>query len=324
LLSVYGPAGQEQAVARHLSDLLRPHADETRTDALGNLITIRRGKPGGKRILISAHMDHIGFIAIDADKQGFVRVANAGYIFVPHSQGQHVMFGNGVRGVVYAEQDITGNPEMQHLFVDIGAQSRDEALAKVAIGDVAVYAPLVSALGEHRLAAPAMDDRAGCALGAWLLLNAPQGPNELVVLFSAQEEVGGRGAKVAAFALEPDIGLALDVTDTGDTPGVKPKMAVELGKGPAIKVRDSNLIASPLVRDALVAAAKEAGVPYQMEVLTIGGTDAGLIQLARGGVPSGALSIPTRYIHSAAETIDMRDLEQCGALLAAFAARSFD
>lgn len=318
LLQVHGATGHEEAVATWLSDLLRPHVDELRTDAMGNLITVKKGTGGGKRIMFSAHMDHIGFMVIDADEHGFVRVSNVGGIGVGVSLGQHVAFENGVRGVISAEADITGNPQMQHLFIDIGADTREEALAQVGIGDVAVYVAAAAQLGARRLAAPAMDDRVGCAILAWMLMQPNESPNEWVGVFSTQEEVGLRGARVAAYAVEPDIGVALDVTATGDVPGVKPKMAMALGKGPAIKIMDRSVISSPVVRDAMIAAAKAHNIPYQLEVLTIGGTDAGAIQVSRSGVPSGVLSIATRYVHSAAETIDLSDLEHGGALLLAF------
>ena len=321
LLEVHGATGHEHKVSAWLADLLKPYVDEMHIDALGNLITVKHG--AGKRIMFSAHMDHIGFVAIDADEKGFVRVCNVGGISVAVSLGQHVVFENGMCGVIGAEQDIEGNPQLQNLFIDIGASSREEALSKVSIGDVAVYAPKTARLGEHRLAAPAMDDRVGCALLAWVMIHAEDCPNTLVGVFSSQEEVGLRGARVAAYSVDPDIGVALDVTGTGDVPKVKARMAMTLGGGPAIKIMDRSVICSPLVRDAMIAAAKEAGIPYQLEVLTYGGTDAGAIQLSRGGVPSGVLSIATRYIHSAAETIDLRDLEQGGALLQALAYRTF-
>jgi endoglucanase len=328
LLRIHGATGREEAVAAWLADLLRPHVDELRTDVMGNLIAVKKAKTAqkavqGKRIMFSAHMDHIGLLVIDADKHGFLRVCSAGGVRMNRSLGQHVMFANGVCGVISAEEDVAGDPEMRHLYIDIGASAREEALACVSIGDVAVYAAAPVALGEHRIAAPAMDDRAGCALLAWLLLDASDCPNEIVGVFSAQEEVGLRGAQVAAYAVEPDIGVALDVTATGDVPGVKPKMAMELGKGPAVKIMDHASISSPVVRDAMISAAKEHNIPYQLEVLSYGGTDAGAIQLSRAGVPSGTLSIATRYVHSAIETLDMRDMEQGGALLLAFVQTKF-
>jgi len=325
LLQIHGATGREEAVASWLTDLLRPHVDEIHTDVMGNLIAVKKAKKAGagKRIMFSAHMDHIGLLVIDADEHGFLRVCSVGGVRINRSLGQPVVFSNGVSGVIGAEEDITGDPEMRHLYIDIGASTREEALARVSIGDVAVYAAAPVALGEHRIAAPAMDDRAGCALLAWLLLNAKDCPNEIVGVFSTQEEVGLRGAKVAAYTVEPDIGVALDVTATGDVPGVKPKMAMELGKGPAIKIMDRASISSPVVRDAMIAAANAKNIPYQLEVLTFGGTDAGAIQLSRAGVPSGTLSVATRYVHSATETLDMRDMEQGGELLLAFVNGAF-
>ena len=178
----------------------------------------------------------------------------------------------------------------------------------VAIGDVAVYAPDFTALGRHKVASPAMDDRCACALLAELLMYADGQKNNIVGVFSTQEEVGLRGATVAAYTVQPDIGLALDVTGWGDTPETK-LPAVKLGEGPAVKIMDRSMIATPWVRDKLFEAAEAAGVSVQREVLSYGGTDGGAIQKSRGGVPTGTLSIPCRYVHSANEVIDMRDME---------------
>lgn len=316
LLAVHGATGHEEKIATVIADMLRPYADSVETDALGNLIVRKSG--AGKRVMLAAHMDHIGFIATDADKEGFVRVYNVGGIDVSVSLGQHVVFENGVKGVIGAEEDIEGAPKMQHLYVDIGASSREEALSKVAIGDVAVYAPVVSELGETRLASPAMDDRAGCAVLAEAFMQMKEAKNEVVAVFTVQEEVGLRGARTAAYTVDPDFAIALDVTTTGDVPEAKPKMAVKLGAGAAIKVMDRSVICAPAVRDRLVKLSREQSIPYQMEVLTAGGTDSGAIHQTRGGVPSGVISIPCRYVHSAAETIDLRDMEAAVRMLVAY------
>ncbi len=316
LLAVHGATGHEEKIAAVIADMLRPYADSVETDALGNLIVRKNG--AGKRVMLAAHMDHIGFIATDADKEGFVRVYNVGGIDVSVSLGQHVVFENGVKGVIGAEEDIEGAPKMQHLYVDIGATSREEALSKVAIGDVAVYAPVVSELGDARLASPAMDDRAGCAVLAEAFMQMKEAKNEVVAVFTVQEEVGLRGARTAAYTVDPDYAIALDVTTTGDVPEAKPKMAVKLGAGAAIKVMDRSVICAPAVRDRLVKLSKEQNIPYQMEVLTAGGTDSGAIHQTRGGVPSGVISIPCRYVHSAAETIDLGDMEAAVRMLVGY------
>lgn len=321
LLETYGATGKETSVAELLREMLTPHADSVREDVMGNLIFTKHGE--GKRILFSAHMDHIGLVVVDADKHGFLRVAAVGGLTVDRVLGQHVVFADGLQGVVFVQQDIEGAPKLAHLYIDIGAENREDALTQAGIGSVAVVAPQVSELGAYRVASPAMDDRAGCALLAELLMGVEDCPNELVCVFSTQEEVGLRGAQVAGYAEAPDIAIALDVTPATDAPGGRPKLPVKLGMGPAIKVMDNSLIATPMVREAMVEAAKEADVPYQMEVLPFGGTDAGAIQRVRGGVPSGVLSIPCRYVHNAIETVDMRDMEHGLELLKTFVDKEF-
>ena len=317
LLAVYGPTGKENGVAAAVQALAKDHADDCRTDAMGNLILEKKGKPGGKTILFSAHMDHVGLVVTDAEETGFLRVANLGGVSAGDFRGRHVVFGNGVEGVAACQPTKGESPEMRHLFVDIGAKDRQDALARVSIGDVCVYAPDCFPLGPHRLAAPAMDDRCACALLTELLLSLDQPRNTVLALFSVQEEVGTRGAGPAAFQADPDWGVALDVTAWGDTPETK-LPAIQLGAGPAVKFMDRSMVATPCVRDALLAAAERAGVACQREVLPFGGTDGGAIQHARGGIPTGALSIPCRYVHSACEVIDLRDLDGALAVLKEF------
>jgi len=311
LLAAYGPTGQEHAVADKVRELLSGHVDSMRTDALGNLIVEKFGADeNAKTIMISAHMDHIGLVVTNIEKEGFLRVHALGGISPRLASGRKVVFSDGTPGVAVLEPNTQGKkePDLTDLFVDIGADSREEAEKLVSIGDVAVYAPDFTALGRHKVASPAMDDRCTCALLVELLMYADGQKNTIVGVFSTQEEVGLRGARVAAYTVEPDIGLALDVTAWGDTPETK-LPAVKLGAGPAVKIMDRSMIASPSVRDALFEAAAAAGVEVQREVLAFGGTDGGAIQLSRGGVPTGTLSIPCRYVHSANEVIDLRDME---------------
>lgn len=317
MLSVYGPTGQEKAVAEAVLDIVRGCADDVRTDAMGNLIVLKKGQPGGKTIMFSAHMDHIALVVTDVEEEGFLRVTNAGGIGLPMTKGHHVVFGNGVHGVVMCQPVKDAEAGMQHLFVDIGAESREEALTMVQLGDACVYAPDMYPLGKYRFASPAMDDRCACALLAELLLALDQPRNTVAAVFSTQEEVGLRGATAAAYAVNPDWGVGIDVTAWGDTPEVK-LPAVKLGGGAAVKFMDRSMIATPVVRDALIAAAEKANVPYQREVLPFGGTDGAAIQHTRGGVPAGTLSIPCRYVHSACEVIDLRDMDSALAILKEF------
>ena len=323
VLAPVGPTGAEHPVADVIEPLIAPHVTKIHRDVMGNLIAVREGKPGGKRIMFSAHMDHIGFVVTDVEKEGFLRVMPLGGININVSLSRHVVFQNGTNGVLVSQPVPAGETQaMKHLFIDIGAENKEEALKKVNIGDAAVYAGEVFRLGENRVSSPAMDDRCACALLVALLQAVKKTDNTIIAVFSVQEEVGVRGATTAAFAQEPDIGVALDVTLWGDTPETK-LPAVKLGAGPAVKIMDHASISSPVVREALFEAAKKAGVTAQREVLAFGGTDAGGIQRARGGVPVGTVSIPCRYVHSACETIDMRDMDGALKLLSEFVKMKF-
>ena len=317
MLSVYGPAGREGKVTEALRTMLKDHVDSMRVDVMGNLIVEKKGREGGKTIMFSAHMDHIGLIVTDVEETGYLRVTSVGGVSLDNMCNRHVTFGNGVEGVAVCQPVKGETAGLQHLFVDIGAKDREEALKMVNLGDVCVYAPDIFPLGEHRIASPANDDRCACALLAELLMQAEQPRNTVVGVFSVQEEVGCRGAATAAYAVDPDMGVALDVTAWGDTPETK-LPAIKLGEGAAVKFMDWFMIATPCVRDALIAAAERAGAPYQREVLPFGGTDASAIQHTRGGIPAGTLSIPCRYVHSACEVIDMRDMESALAILREF------
>ena len=308
VLSPVGPSGLEAPVAEVIREEIAAYVDTIEVDALGNLIATKLGKAENpKKVMLSAHMDHIGYIVTGFEKEGFLRVTNVGGIGIINSYNRHVVFPNGVHGVVVA-QPVQGQPALKDLFVDIGAQDKDEAKAKIQLGDVCVYANDCFRLGENRVSAPAMDDRCACALLVKLLQTVGDTQDTIIAVFSVQEEVGCRGAKVASFAKEPDVGIALDVTGWGDTPGTSiPE--IKLGEGIAVKVMDRASISNPALREELIACGEKAGVKTQREVLPYGGTDAGAMQTSRGGIPVCTLSIPCRYVHSACEVIDMRDME---------------
>lgn len=313
-LRPFGPSGSEDAVRAALAEMARPYADEIFADALGNLICARHGAPGGKRVMLSAHMDTIGMMVVAAEKEGFLRVTNIGGIRAAEAAGREVVFANGKKGVVCAQPLGEDKPAMNKLFVDVGAQSAEEALEIAPIGSVCALPFRVVEMGEC-VSGPYMDNRSACAVLVELLRALGKTKDEIFFVFSAQEEVGARGAQAAAYALSPDIGIAVDVTMAGGTPKADPPLAVRLGKGPAVKIMDHMSISTPSVRDGLIDAAKAAGVPFQYEVLPFGGTDAGVIMVSRGGVPSATLSIPCRYVHSPVETVNLTDMEQCVALL---------
>jgi len=313
LTQIFGPSGYEEQVTEFISTQLRPYCDELMTDTLGNLIVVRHGT--GKKIMVAAHMDEIGLMITHLDKEGFLRFTPLGGVRIPNLVGQRVKFSNGRVGTIGVEKlDKPSDFKLDKLFLDIGVSSREEAGQLVHIGDTAVFVGDFIDSGS-KVISKAFDDRIGCFV-AMEALKRTKSTHELAFVFTVQEEIGIRGARTAAYALEPDLAIAVDVTATGDTPKAHP-MSVELGKGVGIKVLDHSLITSPQIKRWMAAVATELNIPFQWEVLEYGGTDSGAIHLTRGGVPSGVLSIPTRYVHSPAEMLDKRDVEAAVELLAA-------
>ena len=317
LTETFSPSGYEFAIREVIRAEVEPLADEVRVDALGNLI-VRKGEKGknGRRIMLAAHMDEIGLIATHIDANGFVRFTGIGGIR-PHTLvGGRVHFANGTPGVVGAEQadfSATKLPAPSEYFIDVGATSARDCPVK--IGDVATFQRPFLDLGR-RLVAKSMDDRIGCAVLIETLRSLKTSPHELYFVFTTQEEVGPRGALTSAFGIDPDIGLAVDVTLTGDTPKSSP-MAVSLGKGPAVKVKDSGMLADARIVEWMCSTAEKRHIPYQREVLESGSTDAMSIQVARSGVLAGCLSIPCRYVHTPSEMVDYEDVQNSVKLMVA-------
>ncbi|GAB4505284.1 MAG: M42 family metallopeptidase [Anaerolineales bacterium] len=323
LTETFAPSGYEAAIRDVIRAEVTSLADEIKVDALGNLWAIKHASaPGGKKIMLSAHMDEIGLIATHVDKQGFVRFTTIGGVR-PHTlYGGRVRFVNGSPGVIGGES--LSSPHELHsfdkLFIDVGATSDKDCPVKV--GDVAAFErPFVDL--RQRLTAKSMDDRIGVAVLIETLRALVTTPHEVYFIFSVQEEVGLRGATTAAFGVDPDIGIAVDVTGSGDTPkGMK--MAVALGDGPAIKIKDGGMLADARVVAWMIATAKKHNLPYQREVLLGGTTDAKTIQTARSGVPAGCVSIPCRYVHSPSEMVDYADVQNAVRLLTAMLSAPVD
>jgi tetrahedral aminopeptidase len=318
LVETPGPSGYEAQVRSVVRAEVEPFADDVRVDNLGNLI-VRKGeqKPGGLRIMLAAHIDEIGVIVTHIDEHGFARFLPVGGVRAAACLGSRLRFMNGVFGVIGSERlgDPSKNPAFEQMFIDFGVSER--RTCPVRVGDMAVFERPYQELGQ-RLIAKALDDRIGVAILIDTIRQIHRqslsSPHELNFVFSVQEEVGARGAAAAAFGIDPDLGLAIDVTGTGDIPkGLK--MEVSLGKGPAVKVRDQGMLADPRLVRWMVHTAEDAGIPYQTEILELGWTDAKAIQLTRAGVPAGCISIPARYIHTPSEMVDFDDANNAVRLL---------
>ncbi|HIY52313.1 MAG TPA: M20/M25/M40 family metallo-hydrolase [Candidatus Agathobaculum merdavium] len=314
----FGPSGREDAVREAIAAIAGEYIDDITTDALGNLIC--RIKGSGKKVLFAAHMDSTGVVATYIDEKGFIRFSQVGGLFKGDLINIVVRFANGTRGVIsYEEKTPFKDLTLDNLFIDIGAKDRADAEKQVQVGDFAVFeAPRFEQNGV--LCGPYLDNRIGCVTLLRAMEQVGETDNDLYFVFTAQEEVGLRGAGAAAFAVEPDVAIAVDVTDTGDLPERKTPMAVDMGKGPAIKVMDRSVICTPAVCAALEQAAHDCGIATQREILQCGGTDTAALQKARAGVQAGAVSIPTRYIHSPSEMCAVDDVENAAKLLARFAA----
>jgi tetrahedral aminopeptidase len=318
LTETFGPSGYEDEVRRIVRSEVKTLADEVRVDTLGNLIVHKRPtKPAGntKKIMVAAHMDEIGIIASHIDKNGFVRFAPVGGVFLRYILGGRVRFLNGAQGIIGFDRLEKFNelPALDKIYVDVGATSPKDCPVKV--GDVAAFDRQFSDLGQ-RLVAKSMDDRVGVLVAIESLRALGSTPHDVYFVFTTQEEVGIRGASTAAYGVDPDVGIALDVTPSGDTPNAF-RMEMALGKGPCIKIQDVGMIADPRVVRWMIRAAEKNKLPYQREVLLIGSTDAKAIQIARAGVPAGCISVPVRYVHSPSEMVDYSDVENAVRLLTA-------
>lgn len=317
LTEMYGPSGHEGRIREYIRDQVKSYADEIRVDALGNLIVKKKGSLTGdrKKIMLAAHMDEIGVIVSHVNANGFLHFASIGGIYPLTLLGQRCIFENGTIGVFHREGKGAKPREIEYekMYIDVGATN---GKLPVGVGDAAgMYRGFVD-LGE-RMISKTMDDRIGCAVLVETLRLLKKCPNDVYFVFTVQEEVGTRGAGTAAFAIQPDLALAIDVTATGDTPESDPPMAVSLGQGPAIKVKDSGMLVPPAVRDLLIAAAREANTPYQLEILTMGSTDAREMQVTREGIHAGVISIPCRYVHTTSEMVDWSDVQNSVKLLTA-------
>ncbi len=306
------PSGCENNIRDYIARYAEKYCGEVYADGMGNLIARRHGN--GKKIMFAAHMDEIGVIITGADEKGFLYFAPLGGLNVKNLINLRVRFLNGAEGVIAADEEKLGDkPKTDKMFIDVGTKNREEAEKIAKTGDCAAFVGDFYTRGDTVIS-KALDNRAGCAALMAAMSEIKNDTNDLFFVFTAQEEVGLRGAKTAAFTLEPDVAISVDTTDTGDVPGM-PKSDVKLGGGAAIKVMDRSVICDASVRDRLIQTAQNNNVPHTLEIMTDGGTDAGAIHLTRAGIKTGGISVPTRYIHSVSETASISDIESCARLI---------
>ncbi len=318
LIHAFGPSSKEDAVKKVIKQSVKKKQGvEISDDKFGNLVVHIKGN--GPKLMIASHMDQIGIMVTNIDKNGFLRIGEVGGIRKSFLVGQKLVFENGVEGFVYYEDKESPwevkEQKIEKFFVDIGAKNRNEAKKLVNIGTQGVYKPTFYINGD-RITAPALDDRIGCFIGIEAInsVNPKKLSYDLYFVFTVQEEIGVKGAKVSSYEITPDYGIAIDVTDAGDMPETS-FVALSLGKGVAVKVMDAGMISSKEVKEKLIKVAENSKIPYQLEIITAGTTDAYAMQITKAGVQTGALSIPTRYIHTPGETVDLNDVKNAVKLI---------
>ncbi|MEM2394068.1 MAG: M42 family metallopeptidase [Candidatus Bathyarchaeia archaeon] len=320
LSNACGVAGREEEVKSLVKDLLRPYVDEIKEDKLGNVIGVKWGGENALKVMLAAHMDEIGLLVKTISKEGFIQFAKMGGIDDRILLAQKVIVHTekgALHGIVGSKPPHIQKEEERkkvmaydELFIDIGAESQEEAKKMgVKVGDPISFDIKFTRAGKDAVIGKAFDDRVGCAVMIETMKQLENVKCTVYAVGTVQEELGLRGAATAAFGIYPDVGIALDVTVAGDVPGVKEIEApVKMRKGPSITVADYGLVTHPKVLRLLVDVAEENNIPYQLEAGLQGSTDAARISLTKEGVPSGVISIPTRYIHSPASLVSIKDL----------------
>ena len=331
LCDAHGVSGFENDVVEVVKNKIEGYVDSLETDILGNLIAYKKGN-GKKKLMITAHTDEIGLIIKRIDSKGFLWVNPLGGVFPQTLFGRHVIIKTAtgyIDGIVNhvkpgRPQVITELPKLEDFFIEIGATSKEEAIEMgVEVGNPVSLDYPVYFLGKNRVAGKALDDRAAVFMLIELLkiLKDDEDIPDIYAVFSSQEEVGCRGARTAAYNVNPDVAIAIDISLANDIPDVpERKLITEIDKGPVIKVMDKlgtnhfGVISTPEVVEGLKKASKNADLEYQLEVYASGSTDASSIQPERGGIASGGICYATRYVHSY-EVASIDDIVECVELL---------
>lgn len=330
LTDAKGIPGNEKEPREVMKKYIEPYADEISYDGLGSLIAKKVGNESGPKVMIGGHLDEVGFMVTQIDERGYLRFQTVGgwWSQVMLAQRVTVVTNKGdITGVIGSKPPHILSPEarkkpvdIKDMFIDIGASSKEEAMEwGVRPGDMVVpYFEFTVMNNEKMLLAKAWDNRIGCAIAIDVLKQLQNEKHENIVfgVGNVQEEVGLRGAKTTANMIQPDICFAVDVGIAGDTPGITEKEAQsKLGKGPQIILYDASMVSHKGLREFVTGVADELGIPYQFDAIAGGGTDAGSVHISNHGVPSLAITIATRYIHSHAGILHRDDYENAVKLL---------
>ena len=317
-------SGRESALADAIEKMIAPCADSVSRDAMGNLIAFKKGESKkAKKLMFCAHMDEIGFMVTFIEDDGFIRFAPIGGINYVSAAFTEVTFENGTKGVLVPEAGYkAAELGFDNCYVDIGAKSKKEAEKKVKIGDCFAVTSNIQRLASGRVCGRPLDDRIGCAVLIEAMKKVEKYENDTYFVFSVQEEVGLRGSKTASFGIMPDYGVAVDVCGAA-IPGDKCP-AIELGKGATVKIKDASVMCDGVFVEMVQKIADKNNITWQPEILLKGGTDTASMQMTGAGCRALGVSVPTRYVHSSVEVIDMKDAEAVAKLVAAIAGEKLD
>ena len=318
-----GVSGSEEKIANIIKRELKDVADSIEEDSMGNVIATKKGEKKAPTVMLASHMDEIGLMVRYIDEKGYVKFSTIGGINDQMLMNQsviiHSSIGEDVPGVIGSKPPHVTKPEERNkvvkaddMFIDIGAKDQEDAEKMIRIGDKISFRAWFEEYPNYLIMGKALDNRVGC----YVMMEVLKRVNTRATVYgvgTVQEEVGLKGAKTSAFKLNPDMAIALDVTLSGDHPGIKPEEApVVMGKGPAIILADASgrgILTQQSIKDLLIKAGDENEIDYQLEVSDGGTTDGTAIHLTREGIPTGVLSVPTRYIHTTVSVCSMKDVE---------------
>lgn len=323
LTTLNGVSGNEDAVRKYIYEKIKSKCDNIKIDTMGNIIAFKKGKKAiGKKVMVCAHMDEVGFIVSRITDDGFLKFKTVGGIdprviiskFVTVGKGAHV----GVIGTkaihLMTPAERKASPKISDLYIDIGAKTKKEAEKRVSVGDYVAFKSDYTEFGDDLIKAKALDDRVGCDI--LMSLCDDSYDFDLYLVFTVQEEVGLRGAQCATYSIKPDIAVVLEGTTCSDVSGVKESgYSTILGGGAALSFIDNRTYYNKDLFNYIYNLAKEKNIPVQIKQTASGGNDAGVVHLSTSGVKTAAISVPARYIHSPSSVISKKDYEACKELI---------
>lgn len=318
LTELNGVSGNEDEVREYILKNIKDLADDTTVDSMGNIIAFKKGKNSKLKVMLSAHMDEVGFMVTGFGESGVIKFATVGGIDERILLGKRVLVGdNKIPGVIGSKpihlqerEERNANVKLKKMYIDIGTDKKDETEKLVSLGDYIAFHSPYTEFGEGLIKSKALDDRVGCAI----LMEALKERYEcdLYACFTVQEEVGLRGSEVAAYTVSPDIALVVEGTTCSDVPGVeKSEYSTILGEGAALTIMDRTSYADKNFVNYIYELAQKNKLPVQFKQTTTGGNDAGKIQLSKSGVVTASISVPCRYIHSPVSVMSQKDFNSC-------------